>query len=295
MFSGSDTKIGTAKLKVSHSPEHCGMALGAKANYTCAKGQGRLDMASQARAPLGADRAANRRKAATPFGAALPIALIGIIATAIGFLPTFFMKLGNVDFIHHLHGWTMTGWIVLVLTQILLIRFRRHELHRLLGWSSLVLFVLMIVTSFQMVALMMSGKSGLPFGAAKFFGWSDFANAPLLLFAFGAAIYCRKDRHLHSRLMAVTVLVSIVPALARMFNIMIWRSFEPGLYLSMHPTYLLILGVLVLAAMADWRRGRLRWPLPMAFGWIALVYATQWPMMGWQWFDTLARWLGSFA
>ena len=103
----------------------------------------------------------------------------------------------------------------------------------------------------------------LPFEAAKFFGYSDIVDMPLLLFSFGAAIYWRKDRHMHSRLMAVTVLTSIVPALARMFNILVWGSFE-GLYHAMHPTYLLILGVLGFAILSDKNSDRLSWPLPLA-------------------------------
>lgn len=237
---------------------------------------------------------ANKRKAASPFGGGIPIALIGIVATAVGFMPTFFMQLGNVDLIHHVHGWTMTGWIALVLTQALLIRSRKYKWHHVLGWTSLALFVAMVATSWQVIALMMSGKSGLPFEAAKFFGYSDIVDMPLLIFFFGGAIYWRKTRHLHSRLIAVTVLTSIVPALARMFNILIWRSFE-GLYHAMHLTYLLILVVLAIAIYSDWRNKDLRWPLPLAFGWFTLVYATQWPMMNAQWYDGLARWLGTLG
>ena len=247
------------------------------------------------RAETGSARASGKRKPLTPFGGALPIAVIGLVATILGFLPTFFLKLGEVDAVHLLHGWTMTGWIVLVLTQSLLIRSRQYKAHRVLGWSSLALFVAMVATSLSVMTLMFSGKSGLPFDAAKFFGYSDIVGLPLLLFSFGAAIYWRKDRHLHSRLMAVTVLTSIVPALARMFNILIWRSFDPGLYLSMHPTYLLALGTLGIAILVDRNAGRLRWPLPLAFGWFVMLYATQWPMMSAPWYNGLARWIGAWA
>ena len=73
-----------------------------------------------------------------------------------------------------------------------------------------------------------------------------------------------------------------------------WRSFE-GLYLAMHPTYLLILAVLGVSALADWRGGRLRWPLLLAFCWFVFVYATNWPVLQLGWYDALCRWIGSFA
>jgi len=251
-------------------------------------------MATQAQDWSGTKRKGRTTKTASPFGGGIPIAAIGLIATVIGFLPTFFLKLGQVDAIHLWHGWTMIGWIVLVLVQTLLIRSRLYRYHRMLGWSSLALFAAMVVSSWMVLVLMLSGKSGLPFEAAKFFGYSDIVDFPLLVLAFAGGIYWRKDRHMHSRLMAVTVLTSVVPALARMFNILVWRSFE-GLYHAMHPTYLLILGVLGSAAIVDWRAGRLRWPLPMAFGWFTVVYATQWPMMHSAWYDGLTRAIGALG
>jgi hypothetical protein len=237
---------------------------------------------------------ARKRKPVTPFAWGLPIALIGATATVVGFAPTFFSRLDKVDLAHLVHGWTMTGWIALVLTQVLLIRSRRYRWHRILGWSSVALFVLMVATSLHMIALMLSGKSHLPFEAAKFFAYSDMVDTPLLVILFGCAIYFRKDRQLHARLVTATVLTSIVPALARMFNIMIWRSFA-GLYHAMHPTYLLILGVLAAAIYVDHRNGRVRWPLPLAFGWFVVVYATQWVMMQAPLYDALARRIGALA
>lgn len=249
-------------------------------------------MATQIRETTDVDRSSRKKKAQTPFVGGIPIAVIGLFATIVGFFPTFFSRLSEVRTVHLVHGWTMTAWIVLVLTQALLIRNRKHKWHRTLGWTSLALFVAMVATSAQVIALMLSGKSGLPFEGAKFFGYSDLVDMPLMIFFFCAAIYWRKDRHLHSRLMAVTVLFSIIPALARMFNILIWRSYE-GLFLAMHPTYLLIIGVLAIAMHADWKAGRLRWPLPVAAGWFVLVYATQWPMMNVPAYDSLARTVGS--
>ena len=200
----------------------------------------------------------------------------------------------SIDFAHQLHGWTMTGWLGVVLVQAILIRQRLFKWHRVLGLSSVAMFVLMFASSWQMIVIMLSGKTGLPFPMAKFFAWTDLIDLPLILFLYGGAIYWRKDRHLHSRLVATTVLTTIVPALARMFNILIWRSLE-GLYLAMHPTYILILCVLAAAIWVDRKNGVLRWPLPLVFGWFVLDYATLWPVATSQWYDGLARAIASLA
>ena len=248
-------------------------------------------MATQAEAP---GRPSARRKGPTPFAGSIPMVAIGLIATTIGFLPTFFMRLGNVDLAHLVHGWTMIGWLLLVLAQAMLIGRRQYRVHRVLGWCSLALFVAMVASSLQMMALMLAPGSKLPFPLAKFFGYSDFADLPLLFLLFGSAIHFRKDRHLHARLIGATVMTSIVPALARMYNILIWRSME-GLNHAMHPTYLTILGTLAVLIVIDRRNGRLSWPLPLTFVWFTVVYATQWLIMDAGWYDWLAHGIGSLA
>lgn len=251
-------------------------------------------MATQAKASPNAPRPVRKRKGAPPFAGSFAMVTIGLVATAIGFLPTFFMRLGEVDVAHLIHGWTMIGWLLLVLVQATLIGRGQYRVHRVLGWCSLGLFVAMVGSSLQMMALMLSGKSHLPFEFAKFFGYSDIVDMPLLLLLYGGAIWFRKDRHLHSRLVAATVMTSIVPALARMYNILIWRSME-GLNYAMHPTYLTILATLGVLIVIDRRNGRLSWPLPLTFAWFVMVYATQWPMMNVAWYERLAHAIGALA
>ena len=236
------------------------------------------------------------KKALTPFGGAIPIAIVGMVGALVGFFPTFFSKLHQTDVIHLVHGWTMTFWLVVVLTQALLIRSHQYKLHRVLGWSSIVLFALMFASSIQMVAVMLKGGSsvGLPYNFDKFFAYSDIIDIPLILFLFGGAIYWRKDRYLHSRLVATTVLSTIVPALARFFNILIWRSID-GLFYAMHPTYLLILGLLAASIYVDWKNGKLRWPLQFVFAWFVMDYVTVWPASQSQWFEPIAQAFASLA
>jgi hypothetical protein len=190
-----------------------------------------------------------------------------------------------------LHGATSTGWLVLVLVQAVLIRSRRFRWHRVLGWSSVLLFTALLASSWHMLALMLSGRSGLPFDFAKLFALSDVTAVPLMIVAYGAAIALRKDRHVHSRLISVTLLAGLLPAIARMFNL-IWQG-PDGLIFAMHPSYLFVLAILAAAILADWRAHRLRWPFPFAFAWFAAAYATLFPAWRSHWFDTLARAIGA--
>jgi hypothetical protein len=59
---------------------------------------------SQVLTQNGDERRAKKRKPVIPFGGAFPIALIGVTATLVGFLPTFFSRLNQVDLPHLVHG-----------------------------------------------------------------------------------------------------------------------------------------------------------------------------------------------
>jgi hypothetical protein len=244
-------------------------------------------MATTAEQPTGMAKRPPRKGAMEPFGGARTMALVAITVTLIGFWRTFFSILGQVDLPHMLHGATSTGWLVLVLVQASLIRSRQFKWHRLVGWSSTVLFALLLASSWYMLALMLSGKSGVPYDFAKLFALSDVTAVPLMIVAYGAAIVLRKDRHVHSRLISVTLLAGLLPAVARMFNL-VWRGPE-GLIFAMHPSYLFILAILLVAMFVDWKAERLRWPFPFAFAWFAAAYAALFPAWHSQWFDSLAK------
>jgi hypothetical protein len=262
-------------------------------------------------ADLPAKRETTRRRplrtSTDPFGGGIPMALGAIAVTLFGFWRTFFSQLGNVDAAHMLHGALATGWLVLVLVQASLIGSRKFKWHRILGWTSVPVFVLLVATSCHMIVLMLSATGGMPipFETAKIFGYSDVTALPLLIIVYASAIILRKDRHVHSRLISITLLAGLLPALARaFFGILVLmgvagatgiEEVTEGLTLAMHPTYVSVLVVLAIAIFVDWKKDRLRWPFPFAFVWVAINYATFFPGMNSQWFDRLARAIAAMA
>jgi hypothetical protein len=152
-----------------------------------------------------------------------------------------------------------------------------------------VLFTLLLVSAWRMLAILLSGNSHIPvpYDFAKLFALSDVTAVPLMIIAYGAAIVLRKDRHVHSRLISVTLLAGLLPAIARMFNLIL--TGPEGLIFAMHPSYLLVLAVLAVAIFVDWRNRRLRWPFPFAFAWFTVAYATFFPSWHSEWFDAVAE------
>lgn len=118
----------------------------------------------------------------------------------------------------HVHGAVMTMWVLLFVAQIALIRTGRRAVHMALGLYGAALAVVAIVTGFFVAA-----------AAAKFGSDSTPPDIPplefmivpttdLLLFAglFGAALYFRRRPAEHKRLMLLTAVNFLPPALARL-------------------------------------------------------------------------------
>jgi len=85
-------------------------------------------------------------RAGDPFGGGIALALVAIAVTLVGFWATFFSQLSHVDAAHMLHGTASTGWLILVLAQATLIRYRQFKWHRVIGWSSLLLLAVLLAS-----------------------------------------------------------------------------------------------------------------------------------------------------
>lgn len=99
----------------------------------------------------------------------------------------------------------------------------------------------------------------------------------LLLFvlAYAAGLWFRRDRALHARLMGSTILIGLGPALGRLYAQRIPALH--GLAGALPWTMWTIEGVLLIAILLEFRRGRPLWPFPaMLAGFIAIHAGTVW-------------------
>lgn len=163
----------------------------------------------------------------------LMIAILFPIVVLIGFAPTYYLKgLFNSPpvprLIVHVHGFVMALWIMLFMAQVFLIRWMRIKTHQRLGLASVVLGLTIIVTGLiTAVAAAKYGSSSTPPGAKPL----EFMIVPLgdiLVFAvlFAAAVYYRRNAPNHKRLILLTVLNFLPPAMAR-FPFGLTESFGP--------------------------------------------------------------------
>lgn len=117
----------------------------------------------------------------------------------------------------HLHGLLMAAWVGLFITQVWLIRSHRVRLHQLLGLCGVGLALAIIpVGALTAIDAARHGSAASPPGIPPLV-FMVVPMADLVVFAclFGAAIYFRKQPAEHKRLILLTMLNFLPPAIAR--------------------------------------------------------------------------------
>jgi hypothetical protein len=116
-----------------------------------------------------------------------------------------------------IHGLLMSAWVALFATQVWFISSRRVRLHQRLGYAGVGLGVLIIaVGSITALRAAKYGSASTPPGVPPL-GFLVVPLFDLLMFAllFGGAIYYRRRPAAHKRLMLLTTINFLPPALAR--------------------------------------------------------------------------------
>ena len=134
------------------------------------------------------------------------------------YLRGFFATPPLPSWVVHAHGLLMTAWVALFMTQVWFISSRRVRLHQRLGYAGIGLAVAIIMVG-VVTALRAAkfGSASTPPGVSPL-GFMIVPLFDLLMFAifFGGAVYYRKSPAEHKRLMLLTVINFLPPAIARL-------------------------------------------------------------------------------
>lgn len=148
------------------------------------------------------------------------MAILSAITVFAGFAPTYFLRSfstqPSLKPLVHLHGAIFTAWVVLFVVQASLVATRRVALHRRLGVLGGVIAVLMVVVG-TLTAVTAARSGNAPPGLPPLV----FLVVPLgdlLVFAtlVTSAILYRRKSEIHRRLMLLTMLALLTPAVARL-------------------------------------------------------------------------------
>lgn len=181
----------------------------------------------------------------------IPLTLAGFYKTYIVLYPNFNEK---IDSYIHLHALVATIWILLLIIQPILIRYKRHDLHRKVGKLSYIIFPLLVLSflpqmfktyhSDDIRRLLIPGR-----------------DLVLLLIFYGLAIYNKKVSSLHMRYMISSALVFIFPTIGRITRL--W--FEIPSPDNRNLTYLLIYFILITLIILDNKNNRNIQPYLVSF------------------------------
>ncbi len=160
----------------------------------------------------------NRHSKSIYPGAALAIAAVMLV----GFSRNYYLRawLGTrvLTLLIHIHGLVMTAWVVLFVTQTLLIAKHRVDLHRKLGIVGAVLEV--IVLGLGVLTIVHSIERQLPGANRTLFMelFVAFDGISLLIFAglVLVALVYRQRSEIHKRLMLIAMISLLPPAYGRL-------------------------------------------------------------------------------
>lgn len=159
---------------------------------------------------------------------------LGLLIVLTGFSKTYFFSIGNFTLPYHIHGVSATLWMLLLIVQPYLYNKGLLKTHKILGRTSLLLVPLIIIGGVMMMRLMIQGQANYPPNAVYMLAFIDVCTLFGFLVLYILALYFRKNLMLHSRFMVSTIFGPLVPAMTRIFIIILGvaSSFEQGINYS---------------------------------------------------------------
>jgi len=144
------------------------------------------------------------------------MAVAFVLTVFVGFSRTYYLRpyfgTPSLTPLLHLHGIIFTSWLVLLLTQTVLVAAKRTDIHRRLGIAGGVLAVLMVLVGTS-TAIIRAKIVEVPPGAPSPLVFLTIPLGDMLVFAIlvGAGFYYRRRVDVHKRLMLLAT-ISILPA-----------------------------------------------------------------------------------
>jgi len=225
------------------------------------------------------------------------VAVLFPVIVVIGFAPTYYLKFafGNQPLPHlvHLHGLLMSAWVIYFIAQVWLIRSKNARVHMRIGLAGIPLAIAIIIVGF------FTAVAAAKFGAVTAAAPPDiprlaFLAVPLfdmVVFAalFAGAIYYRKRPANHKRLMLLTALNFVPPAIARI-PVPALRALGPLFFFGV-PTVLAI----TLLIYDTWRNRKLNVPFLAGVLFLIASYPLRIIISGTPQWMAFANWLTTWA
>jgi uncharacterized membrane protein len=217
---------------------------------------------------------------------------IGILflLSIIAFWPSYYAVFFDSRFYVHFHAFTASIWFALLIIQPYLIKSRKLALHRLLGKISYPVAGLVVISILLLAHSRISTSPDDIYLLRTYVLYLQLSLVFVFAVTYGLAIYYRKTKPIHSRLMVATALTFFDPVFARFIG-----NTMPGLEINTQwLTFGMINLILVALSIIDRNNRKAKWVYP---GLLVLYLIIEIPIYfdltgldGWQ---SFAAWFAS--
>ena len=166
----------------------------------------------------------------------IPLVILGFYKTYFSQFPDFNEK---ITLFHHLHAAIASVWILTLISQPLLIRYKKYKIHKIIGKFTYAIFPLLILSFVPMI--LRNLNSDTPLNA--FF---PIADCTLLILLYLLAVYNKKNTPKHMRYMIGAAIVFLGPTIGRIGPILIGLSEKVTQNIQYGIIYLILLGLILL-------------------------------------------------
>lgn len=157
-----------------------------------------------------------------------------LLVTIAGFWPSYFLKVGaDIPLAFHIHAFTATSWLLLLIAQSLAIHRRQNALHRSMGKASFVLFPMLMFGFVSIINLSASRYAaqespfimvlGPPFGIGMAVAMAAY------VFLYYNALKHRRNVKLHAGYLLATPVILFESPFGRVISLYFpWMDFLPS-------------------------------------------------------------------
>ncbi|CAN5124477.1 hypothetical protein BH10PSE1_BH10PSE1_14250 [soil metagenome] len=217
---------------------------------------------------------------------------LAFAVTLFGFWPTTVGRFGPPDTLRIIHGAFAVTWMAMLMIQSWLIGHGHRRIHRWVGRASLIVVPGLLISAVMVVldSLPTGGAAHFPQRLLIILCWIDLWSLSLFAALYVAALIWRRNMFVHSRLMASTVFVAIIPALGRAYGMNIPALH--GLTGALNPSFWTCEIILVGLILRDGLNGRWKTPWWITLIGLEAIRLTMIPAADWSGFVAILRMLG---
>lgn len=154
------------------------------------------------------------------------LAIVMMLGVILGFAPTYYARLMGSTPMHtvshrpftglvHLHGALFSSWMLLFVVQTALVASHRVKVHMKLGIAGAVLAAAMVIVGLSTAVQAMKAGTAIPGVTPQSFFAIPFFDMVLFAAFVGLALWYRKNKEAHKRLMVMGYISIITAAVAR--------------------------------------------------------------------------------